>query len=51
MGDKFARQERGEQPNPFIDPAGWQALLASAEKAFRDQLAAEQAAEQPPGGG
>lgn len=51
MADKFARQERGEQPNPFIDPAGWHALLASAEKAFRDQLAAEQAAEPPPGGG
>jgi metallo-beta-lactamase class B len=43
MADKFARLEHGENPNPFIDPAGWQSLLANTEKAFRTQLAAENA--------
>jgi hypothetical protein len=42
MAEKFERLDRGEtQPNPLIDPAGWQALLATAEKTFLDQLAAE----------
>jgi len=45
MTEKFARLDRGTQPNPLIDPAGWQALLATSEKAFRAQLAREQAAE------
>lgn len=44
MADKFARLDRGEKENPFIDPDGWQRLIAGAEKAFRDQLAAERAA-------
>jgi metallo-beta-lactamase class B len=44
MAGKFARLERNEKENPFIDPAGWEHLLAGAEKAFRDQLAAERAA-------
>jgi metallo-beta-lactamase class B len=44
MADKFARLERGEKENPFVDPAGWKRLIAGAEKAFRDQLAAERAA-------
>jgi len=44
MAEKFARLDRGEQPNPFIDPAGWRTLVAGAEKTFRDQLKAEQAA-------
>ena len=44
MAEKFARPESGTQPNPFIDPAGWQSLIGKAEKAFRDQLAAERAA-------
>jgi metallo-beta-lactamase class B len=43
MADKFARLERGEKENPFIDPIGWKRLIAGAEKAFRDQLAAERA--------
>jgi len=41
MAEKFARLERGEKENPFIDPEGWKKLVAGAEKAFRDQLAAE----------
>jgi metallo-beta-lactamase class B len=45
MADKFARLDRGERENPFVDPAGWKQLIAGAEKAFRDQLALERAAE------
>jgi metallo-beta-lactamase class B len=45
MADKFARLDRGEKENPFVDPAGWKQLIAGAEKAFRDQLALERAAE------
>ena len=44
MADKFARLDRNEQPNPLIDPAGWRLLIAGAESAFRDQLAAERLA-------
>jgi metallo-beta-lactamase class B len=33
MTEKYARLEKGE-PNPFIDPAGYQALIDTAEKAF-----------------
>ena len=44
MADKFARLARGENENPFVDPAGWKRLIAGAEKAFRDQLAIERAA-------
>jgi metallo-beta-lactamase class B len=33
MAEKYARLERGE-PNPFIDPAGYQALIDSSEEAF-----------------
>jgi hypothetical protein len=44
MAEKFARLDAGTQPNPFIDPAGWKKLIAGAEKAFHEQLAAEQAA-------
>jgi metallo-beta-lactamase class B len=43
MAEKFARPDRGETENPFIDPEGWRALLANAEKNFREQLAAEKA--------
>jgi metallo-beta-lactamase class B len=44
MADKFARLQRGEKENPFIDPEGWKTLVAGAEKAFRDQLDAERGA-------
>lgn len=43
MGEKLARLGRGEGENPFVDRAGWARLIGSAEKAFRDQLAAERA--------
>ena len=42
--EKFARQDRGEGARAFVDPEGWRTLLAAVEKAFRTQLAAEQAA-------
>lgn len=41
MAEKFARLERDPKENPFVDPAGWKRLIASAEKAFRDQLSIE----------
>jgi metallo-beta-lactamase class B len=37
MTQKFARLEKGEA-NPFIDPAGYKALVDSAEKAFYARL-------------
>jgi metallo-beta-lactamase class B len=33
MTEKYARLEKGE-PNPYIDPAGYKALIDSSEKAF-----------------
>jgi len=44
MAEKFARLGRKDGPNPFIDPEGWRGLIATAERAFRDQLALETAA-------
>ncbi len=41
MMEKLARLERGEQPSPFVDPAGWQKLLAAAEQDFLRQLELE----------
>jgi metallo-beta-lactamase class B len=43
MADKFARLEHGEI-DPFLDPDGWKKLIAGAESAFREQLAAERSA-------
>jgi metallo-beta-lactamase class B len=37
MSQKYARLEKGES-NPFIDPAGYKALIDSSEKAFNDRL-------------
>jgi metallo-beta-lactamase class B len=42
MAEKFARLARGEKDS-LVDPAGWKKLLSEAERAFRDQLAAERA--------
>ena len=44
MAEKFARLQRAEGENPFIDPAGWKKLLGESERAFREQLAVERAA-------
>lgn len=38
---KRERALRGERPNPFIDPAGWNALISVQESNFRRRLAAE----------
>lgn len=37
--DKQARLERGEKPNPFIDPDGWKRTIAEQEANFRRRLA------------
>lgn len=42
MKDKYARLQRGESPNPFIDPNGYRQFLARAEARFREQLESEQ---------
>ena len=42
MAQKFERLEHGEK-NPFVDPEGWKKLVGDAERAFRNQLAAERA--------
>lgn len=41
MAGKFARLDRGEKENPFVDSAGWLRLLSAAERAFRAQLSLE----------
>jgi len=41
LKEKAERRERGEQPNPFIDPDGYRDLLKNAEEKFLKQLAAE----------
>src|SRR5262249_56209133 len=38
MSQKYARLEKGEA-NPFIDPAGYNALIDSSEKAYLDRIA------------
>lgn len=43
MAQKHARLEKGET-NPFIDPAGYKALIDTSEKAFLDRLAELKAA-------
>ena len=41
MTGKFARLDRGEKENPFVDSAGWRRLITAAERAFRAQLSLE----------
>jgi metallo-beta-lactamase class B len=38
MVEKFKRLEQGAKPNPFIDPAGYKAYIAQAEKDFLAEL-------------
>ena len=45
MAQKFAKLDAGAKTNPFIDPAGWQRTIAGMERAYRDVLAAEKAAD------
>ncbi|SRR5579871_2450026 len=44
MAAKYDRFKRGEQPNPFIDPAGYQDHINRMEKAYLDLVAKEKAA-------
>jgi metallo-beta-lactamase class B len=38
LAEKAKRLGGGEQPNPFVDPAGYHAFLESSEQAFRSEL-------------
>jgi metallo-beta-lactamase class B len=44
MIEKYERTIKGAKENPFVDPEGYQATIAQKEKAFRDTLAAQNAA-------
>jgi metallo-beta-lactamase class B len=44
MAEKLARLDASATTNPFIDPQGWQKLVAAAEAAFVRQLELESAA-------
>jgi metallo-beta-lactamase class B len=44
MDDKLARLHAGEQPSPFLDPAGYQSFAAAQERAYLEQLEAERTA-------
>ena len=43
LEEKVQRMEKGEAGNPFIDPAGYRAYVARAEKSYQDQLRLERA--------
>lgn len=43
MKEKHARLAAGEQPNPYIDPAGYRTHVNRMEKLYLDQLARERA--------
>jgi len=43
LAGKAARLERGETPNPFIDPSGYQNFIRQSEQKFLDQWHQEQA--------
>jgi hypothetical protein len=36
---KYERLQKGEQPNPFLDAAGWSKFLARQETAFKKVIA------------
>jgi len=41
FAEKAARLERGEKPNPFIDPQGYRDFVAKGERTFLEQLERE----------
>ncbi len=43
MKEKYERMKKGEQPNPFIDPAGYAKFIDVSEEAYKKQLMREQA--------
>jgi metallo-beta-lactamase class B len=38
LTEKYAKLQKGDGPNPYIDPAGYKALIDSSEKAFYARL-------------
>lgn len=42
MIEKYKRLEKGEQPNPFIDPTGYRTYVDAAEADFLARLSAEE---------
>lgn len=44
LRDKAERLRQGENPNPFIDPAGFRTWVDDMERQFRDRIAKEQSA-------
>ena len=41
MREKYARLQKGEKPNPFIDPSGYASLVDQSERTYKAQLARE----------
>jgi metallo-beta-lactamase class B len=41
MIEKYKRMQKGDRPNPFIDPDGYRAFVDAAEAHFLEQLSAE----------
>jgi metallo-beta-lactamase class B len=41
LDHKYERLKAGDAGNPFVDPAGFRATIAEAEKSFRAQLASQ----------
>jgi metallo-beta-lactamase class B len=46
MEDKFARRQRNNAMNPFVDPVGYSEYVANAEREFRSALAQQKTAQQ-----
>jgi|ERR1051325_340144 metallo-beta-lactamase class B len=42
LAEKAGRLERGEKPNPFVDPSEFRKYISGAEKDFRERLQREQ---------
>lgn len=42
LAEKAGRLDRGEKPNPFIDPEGYRNFIGKGERAFLAQVAQEQ---------
>jgi metallo-beta-lactamase class B len=42
LSEKRKRLARGDKPNPFVDPQGYEAFIATYEKEFREKLEKQQ---------
>lgn len=47
MKEKYERAQKGEGPNPFIDPEGYRAYVAQKRKAFETTLESQRATKAP----